>query len=170
MYICTWSQRLVMMSASLHTQTGLHCLTIQVLNTRVCFIDIWYTSLTSVHYNLEHGLVIVTGNFSPLNLNYTISFLKVWIRIDVTSHAIPDTVHMSCTTTSKNQFELVTASLNHGLSMWKDSTPQPPARISHFPNRWFVNNIESVYLYRDCFMYFQPRISFQPRLFLYWES
>ena len=30
--------------------------------------------------------------------------------------------------------------------------------------------LESVCLYGDCFMYFQPRISFQPRLFLYWKS
>ena len=57
------SERLVMMSVSLCTQTGLCYLTIQVLNTRVCFIDIWYTSLTSVHYNLEHGLVSVTESF-----------------------------------------------------------------------------------------------------------
>ena len=47
------------LSASLCTQTGLPYLTIQVLNTRVHFIDISYTSLTSVHYNLKHGLVIV---------------------------------------------------------------------------------------------------------------
>ena len=40
--------------------TGLHCLTIQVLNTRVYFRDIWYTHLTSVHYN-----------------GYTTSFVKV---------------------------------------------------------------------------------------------
>ena len=34
------SKRLVTMSVSLHTQIGSPCLTIQVLNTRVCFIDI----------------------------------------------------------------------------------------------------------------------------------
>ena len=34
---------------SLHTQTGLQCLTVQeLLNKRVCFIDIWCTSLTFV--------------------------------------------------------------------------------------------------------------------------
>ena len=48
------SKSLVMMSVSLHTQTKLHCLIIWVLNTRVCFIDIWYTSLTYT--------VISTGN------------------------------------------------------------------------------------------------------------
>ena len=58
--------RLVMMSTSLHTQTGLHCPIIQVLNTRVWFLNIWYTSLTSVHSNLEQGLVILTESFSPL--------------------------------------------------------------------------------------------------------
>ena len=58
--------RLVTMSVSLHTQTGLWCLTIQVLNIRVCFLNIWYTSLTSVHSNLAHGLAILIENFSPL--------------------------------------------------------------------------------------------------------
>ena len=90
------SKRLVMMSASLHTQTGLHYLTIQVLSTRVYFLDICCTSLTSVHYNLEHGLVTVTESFSLLNLDYTTSFVKVWTRSDVTSHAIPDTVYLPC--------------------------------------------------------------------------
>ena len=83
-------QRLVIKSVSLHTQTGVFNLSIQVLNTRVHFIDIWYDSLTSVHYNLEYGLVITTESFSPLNLNYTISFVKVQIRSEATSHAIPD--------------------------------------------------------------------------------
>ena len=113
------SKRLVTVSASLHTQTGLQCLTIQVLNTKVCFIDIWCTSLTSVYYNLEHMLAIVTESFSPVDLDYTTSLVKVWIRSDATSHTIPDTVHLSCATTSKNQFELVTDSLNHVLSMWR---------------------------------------------------
>ena len=49
-----------MMLASLDTQTGLHCLTnILVLLT------------------LEYGLEIVTESFSPLNLDYTISLVKV---------------------------------------------------------------------------------------------
>ena len=63
------SKRLVTMSVSLCTQTGLHHLTVQVLNTRICFLDIWYSSLTSVHYNLEHGIAIITESFSPLNLD-----------------------------------------------------------------------------------------------------
>ena len=29
------------------------------------FLNIWYTSLTSVHSNLEHELVILTESFSP---------------------------------------------------------------------------------------------------------
>ena len=77
-----------MMSVSLHTQTGLHHLTIQVWNTGAYFIDIWCTTLTSVHYNLEHGLAIITESFSPLNLNYTTSFVKVQIS-DTTGHTIP---------------------------------------------------------------------------------
>ena len=85
----------------------------------------WCASLTSVHNNLEHGLAIVTESFSPLDLDYTTSFVKFQIRSDMTSHAILDNVYLSCTTTSKNQFELVTASLNHVLSMWKDSASQP---------------------------------------------
>ena len=72
-------QRLVTFrsTVSLHSQTGLHCLTIQVLNTRVCFIDIKYTSLASVHNNLEYGLVPIMESISPLNLNYTTFLVKV---------------------------------------------------------------------------------------------
>ena len=108
--ICTWLQvlitepRLVTMSTSLCTQTGLHNLTIQVLNTRVWYLDIWYTSLTSVHYILEHGLPIVTESFSTLNLIYTTTFVKVQIRSDMPSHAIPDTVYLPC---ALNWFALV---------------------------------------------------------------
>ena len=81
------SKWLVTMSVSLRTQTGLHHPIIQVLYTRVCFIDIWYTSLTFVHY-LEHRLAIVEESFSPLSLDYTTSFVKVQIRSDATSHTI----------------------------------------------------------------------------------
>ena len=87
------SKRLVTTSLSFQTQTGLHHLTIQVLNTRVLFIDIQCTSLTSVHYNLEHRLEIITESFSPLNLNYTTFLVKAQIRSDMTSHAMPDTVY-----------------------------------------------------------------------------
>ena len=134
---------MVTTSASLCTQTGLHCLTIQVLNTRVCFIDIWYTPLTSVHYNLKHGLATLTESFSLLNLKQITSLVKVWIRSDVTNHTIPNTVHLPCATAGKNHFELVTASLNHILSMQMDSTSMTSTRISHFPTRWFVNSISS---------------------------
>ena len=74
---------------SLYTQTGLHCLIIEVINTRVWFLDLLYTSLNSAHNNLEHGMAIVTETFSPLYLHYTTSFVKVQTRSDVTSHAIP---------------------------------------------------------------------------------
>ena len=47
----------------------------------------------------------------------------------MTSHAIPNTVHLSYATTSKNQIELVTASLNHVLSMWKDNVTGPPGAL-----------------------------------------
>ena len=65
------------MLASLCTQTGLHNHTIQVLNIRVYFIDIWDTSQTSLHYDLEFGLAIVTESFSPINLDHPTSFVKV---------------------------------------------------------------------------------------------
>ena len=39
--------------------------------------DFIYTSLTSVHYNLKHGPVTVTESFSPLNLDYITSIIKV---------------------------------------------------------------------------------------------
>ena len=41
-----------------------------------------YASLTSVHYNSEHGLVIVMESFSPLYLDYITSFVKVQARCD----------------------------------------------------------------------------------------
>ena len=62
-YVQFMNTRLVTMSVSLCTQTGLHCLIIQVLHTRVWFLN---ASLTSVHSNLEHGLAILTESFSPL--------------------------------------------------------------------------------------------------------
>ena len=68
--------RLVMMSVSLCIQTGLHCLIIQVLNTRVWFLNIWYTSLTSAHSNLDHELVILTESFSPLRS--VLQYLPCW--------------------------------------------------------------------------------------------
>ena len=62
------------------------------------FLDIWYPSLTFVHYNSEHRLAIVTESFCPLNLYHTTSFVKVQIRSNATSHAIPDTVYFLCQT------------------------------------------------------------------------
>ena len=59
--------------------------------------DIWYTSLTSGHNNLEHGLAIVTESFSLLDLDYTTSLVKVQIRNDMTNHTNPDTVYLPCT-------------------------------------------------------------------------
>ena len=41
--------RLVMMSASLCTQTGLHCLNIQVLHRRIWFLNVQYTSLSLLY-------------------------------------------------------------------------------------------------------------------------
>ena len=79
-------QRLATMSVSLCTQTRLHNLTIQVPNTRVWFPDLLYiyASFTSLHYDSEHGLL--------LNLIFTTFLFKVQIRIDKTSHTIPDAI------------------------------------------------------------------------------
>ena len=72
--------RLVTMSVSLRTQTGLRCLIIQVLNTRVLFLNIQYTSFTSVHNNSEHGLAILTESFSPLRSEFHNRLVEVQIR------------------------------------------------------------------------------------------
>ena len=56
-------------------------------------------------------------------------------------------VHLSCTTTDKNQFELVTASLNHVLPTWNGSTPWPLLEFPIFPSGRFVNNISSSTMY-----------------------
>ena len=108
-HVANKEQRLVTMSASLHTQTGLPNFTSEILNTRAWFLDLWYTSFTSVHYNLEYGLAIVTESFHPFNLDYTTSLVKVWIRSDVTNHTIPDTVYLPCTL---NWFKLVCTGFN----------------------------------------------------------
>ena len=63
LFMNTW---LVIMSVSLRTQTGLHCLIIQALTQQVWFLNIQYTSFISVWSNLEHGLAILTESFSPL--------------------------------------------------------------------------------------------------------
>ena len=94
--IMNTEERLVTMSVSLYTQTGWPNLTIQVLNTKVWFLNIWYTSLTSVYGNLEHALAILTESFSPLKSEYTASLVEIQIRSNMTSHAIPDTVYLSC--------------------------------------------------------------------------
>ena len=59
-HIVNTEQRLATMSVSLRTKTGWPNLTVQILKTRVHLIDIWYTFLNSVHYNLDHGLTTVT--------------------------------------------------------------------------------------------------------------
>ena len=65
--------------------------------------SVMHFSLTSVHNNLEHRLATATEIFSPLDLDYTTSFVKVQTRSDVTSHTILDTVYLPC---ALNWFEL----------------------------------------------------------------
>ena len=93
-HVANKEQRLVTMSTSLHTQTGLPNLTSEILNTRAWFLDLWYTSFTSVHYNLEYGLAIIAESFSLLNLNHTNYLFKFQISSDRTSHTIPDAVYL----------------------------------------------------------------------------
>ena len=102
--------RLVMMSVSLHTQTRFHCLIIQVLNTRVWFLNIWYTSLTSVHSNLEHGLAILTESFSPLRS--VLHKLSYWSPKQKWHGKPCYSYFVMHTTTRSNQLELVSTSLN----------------------------------------------------------
>ena len=87
--------RLVTMPASLHTQTRQPNLSVQVLNTRVNFLNV---SLTSVHSNSEHGLAILTESFSPLRS--VLHNLSCWSPKQkcMTSHAIPI---LSCATATK---------------------------------------------------------------------
>ena len=69
-------------------------------------VHISYASLTTVYNNLKHQLTIVTESFSPLNLNYTTSFVKVQTRSDVASHVISDSVYLPC---ALNWYQLVSA-------------------------------------------------------------
>ena len=83
-------------------------------NTRVWFLNIWYTSLTSVHSNLEH-----IGNTNRAlvhsDLSYTTSLVEVQSRSDTISHAIPI---LSCALQLDPAgliwFEPATANLNCG--------------------------------------------------------
>ena len=70
------------------------------------------------------------SNKLSLLFNSTSALLEFQIWSDATSHAIP---FKSCTTTGKNRFELVTASLNDVLPMRNDSTPWPPQQFPIFP-------------------------------------
>ena len=81
--------RPVTMSVSLHTKTGLCHLTFQVLNIRVSFLKILYTSFTSVHSNLVHGLAILQRALVHSNLNYTTSLVEVQSRSDAAKPRYP---------------------------------------------------------------------------------
>ena len=103
------SQRLVTMSASLRTQTGLHCLILQVLNIKSLFPNCLNTILfTSVVTNLEHGLVTLTESFSPLESE--LHNLPCWSPKQkcALSYAIP--FYTMYTTTWLNWFSPASAS------------------------------------------------------------
>ena len=76
------------------------------------------------------------SNKLSLLFNSTSALLEFQIWSDGTSHAIP---FKSCTTTSKNRFELVTASLNDVLPMRNGSTPRNPLKPPYFPTWWFIS-------------------------------
>ena len=98
------------MSVSLHTQTGLHCLIIQVINIRVWFLNIWNTSLTSVHSNLEHGLAILTESFSPLKICITQPMLlKSKSEVMQQAMLFLFVMHTKLDQTGLSWFELATA-------------------------------------------------------------
>ena len=105
------------MSVSLHTQTVLHCLIIQVLNIKSLLPNIWYTSFTSAHSNLEHGLAILTESFSPYSdLFYTTSLVEVQSRSDVAkpyySWYCLFVMHMALDQTCLYWFNLAPTNLN----------------------------------------------------------
>ena len=120
----------------------------------IWFLNIRYTSLTSVYSNLEHGLPILTESFSLLrsvlhNLScwspnqkstsidtqYNFEQYICIVRALILKWGDKPryNIHLSCTTTGKNWFELVTASLNHVLPIRNGSTPRPLLGYPIFP-------------------------------------
>ena len=83
--------------------------TIQVLNI-VCFLNIWYTSLTAIHSNLEHGVVILTESFSPLKSE--LHNHPWWIQNEKCGPSYTICFYIMCTQldpTGLNWFQLVPA-------------------------------------------------------------
>ena len=80
----------------------------------------FYTSLTFVHYNLEHGLAIVTQSFVSTRSELHNFPVKVQIRSDMTIHTIPDTVYL---VSVLNWVKLVCTgySLNWNICTWPHS-------------------------------------------------
>ena len=106
------SQRLVTTSASFCTQTGLHCLILQVLNTKSLLLK---CSFTSVRSNLEHGLVTLTESFSPLESE--LHNLPCWSPKQkcALSYTIP--FYTMYTTTRLNRFSPASASSNQPVRL-----------------------------------------------------
>ena len=98
------------MSASLRTQTGLHCLILQVLNIKSLFLTAWYNPFTSVHNNLEHGLVTLTESFSPLKSE--LHNLPCWSPKQKCVLSYPIPFYTMYTTTRLNRFSPASASSN----------------------------------------------------------
>ena len=53
--------------------------------------------LEKVLWSVCLSATIITESFNPLDLSYTTSSVKFWIRSDMTGHAIPDTVYLLLT-------------------------------------------------------------------------
>ena len=106
------SQRLVTTSASLRTQTGLHCRILQVLNRKSLLLNV---PPTSVCNNLEHGLASLTESFSPLESE--LHNLPSWSPKQkcALSYAIP--FYTMYTTTRLNRFFLASASSNQPVRL-----------------------------------------------------
>ena len=108
--------RLVTMSVSLRTQIRQPNLSVQILNTRVNFLNV---SLTSVYSNLEHGLAILTESFSPLrSVLHNLSCLKSKAEVPWQATRFP---FISCTLkldqTDSHWLEPATANLTCGCKV-----------------------------------------------------
>ena len=99
--------------------------------------SVWCTSLTSVHYNLEHGLAILTESFSPLNLNYTTTLSESELKVMLQSHTIPDGVYLPCTL---NWFQLVKGLKLILMQYAKCYTPYCDGKFHCWYWCWFATN------------------------------
>ena len=126
--------RLVTMSVSLRTQTVSCCLTIQVLNTRVCFLNLILTCLTPIHSNLEHGLVIPTESLNPLRS--VLHNLPCWSPKQMWCNKPCYSLLNHAYWAGLNQFTPATANYTSKIKCWGNS-------CLDVWNVWFLPGVES---------------------------